>query len=95
MAVLEYCAALADEEAAETLRIPVLKADGSRGTAMMLVGPASQIVAQDAETPFEELVDPETVALLTSRTRAHRPVVYPATSAPDVAEYDQTMPHST
>ena len=43
--VLHYSAALADNGLAETIEIPVLDPDGSRSTALMLIGPASQIVA--------------------------------------------------
>ena len=78
-AVLEYCAALADEQSAEIVEIPVLNADGSRATATLLVGPASQIVAKGASTRFAELIDSDTVANLKARTREHRPV---ASAAP-------------
>lgn len=77
-AVLDYCAALAEEAAAETIRIPVLKADGSKGVATMLVGPASQIVATQVDTDFDELIDEETIHLLRARTNAHRPVAQPS-----------------
>jgi len=73
VAVLEHSAALAEENTAETVEIPILKADGSRSTASILVGPASQIVAENVETDFDELLDPETVERLKARTRALRP----------------------
>ena len=88
-AVLEYCAALADEATAETLEIPVLHADGTRGTASLVVGPASQIVAIDVDTDFEELIDEETILLLHARTRAHRPVVHPGPPQ-QVADFDDS-----
>lgn len=93
-AVLEYCAALADEDAAETLHIPVLREDGTRGSALMLVGPASQIVAEDVDSPFEELIDTDTVDLLASRIRSHRPIVHTSSVAPAAEEYDETWPAS-
>jgi hypothetical protein len=75
VAVLEYCAALADAGTAETVQIPVLGEDGARSMVTLLVGPSSQIVAEDEPTEFEELVDADTVALLKRKTRAHRPTV--------------------
>ncbi|SFR92380.1 hypothetical protein SAMN04487846_0641 [Microbacterium sp. cf046] len=73
-AVLEYCAALAEVGTAETVEIPVLTDEGVRASARLLVGPASQIVAEDVETSFDELVDSDVVSLLRSRTQSHRPV---------------------
>ncbi|WP_375385109.1 hypothetical protein [uncultured Microbacterium sp.] len=87
-AVLEYCAALAEEGAAETLEIPVLHSDGSRGMAMMLVGPASQIVGQSVETAYAELEDAAVLEHLTARTRAHRPVLRTSTN-PSTDEFDE------
>lgn len=72
-AVLDFCAALADAATAETVDIPVITNDGSRGTALLLVGPASQIVAVDIDPTGEELEDREVVQLLMRRTAAHRP----------------------
>jgi hypothetical protein len=74
LSVLEYCAALADAGTAETIEIPVLTAEGVRSHATLLVGPSSQIVAEDADSSFDELVDPEMVALIRAKTRVHRPV---------------------
>lgn len=74
IAVLEYCAALADAGTAETVEIPVLSAEGRRTKATLLVGPSSQIVAEDVDTSYDELVDHDTVRLLRDKTRVHRPV---------------------
>jgi hypothetical protein len=82
-AVLDYCAALADADTAETVEIPVLTAEGVRSHATLLVGPSSQIVAEDVTTAFEELVDPDVVSLLRQKTRMHRPV---ASNSPHPAE---------
>jgi hypothetical protein len=79
VAVLEYCAALADADTAETVEIPVLDDSGARSMATLLVGPASQIVAEDVHSEFEELVDTDTVALLQQKTRAHRPTATTST----------------
>jgi hypothetical protein len=40
---------------------------------MLLVGPASQIVAEDVESPFHEVIDADVLADLGRRTTAHRP----------------------
>jgi len=73
-AVLDFCVALALESTAETVQIPVLQADGSRGTASRLVKPASPIVAPQVDTDFDESIDEQTIRLLHTRTLAHRPV---------------------
>ncbi|WP_292814778.1 hypothetical protein [Microbacterium sp.] len=73
-AVMRYSKALADADAAETIEIPVVKADGSRGAATILVGPASQIVAVDGEGSGDEMEDPEVVAGLDEKTRRLHPV---------------------
>ncbi len=75
VAVLEYCAALAEEVAAETLEVPILHVDGTPGTATLLVGPTSQMVAQSVDTLWDELEDPAALAHLETRTRAHRPAL--------------------
>jgi hypothetical protein len=74
VAVLEYCAALADADTAETVEIPILTTEGYRAHATLLVGPSSQIVAEDVDTVFEELVDDVAVRMLRDKTRVHRPV---------------------
>jgi hypothetical protein len=67
-AVLLYSETLGTSGSAETIEIPILEADGSRGTALLLVGPASQIVAEDAGTEFEELEDQDAVEELNTKT---------------------------
>lgn len=56
-ALLRCGQALASDEDARSVTIPILNDDGSRGSAEFLVGPASQIVARDVDTEFDELVD--------------------------------------
>lgn len=73
-AVLDYCAALADANTADTVEIPVLTNEGAKTHATLLVGPSSQIVAEAAETRFDELIDTAAVELLRGKTRQHRPV---------------------
>jgi hypothetical protein len=90
-AVMRYSKALADADAAETVEIPVVKADGSRGAATILVGPASQIVAVDGEMSGDEMEDPEVVAGLEERTRRLHPVArteeVPDTTEDWISEY--------
>ncbi|MFE1646101.1 hypothetical protein [Microbacterium sp. P01] len=74
-AVLEYGAALAESEAAETVQIPVLTEEGRLSTATLLLGPSSQIVAEDEVTEFDELLDPDAVEGIQAKTRAYRPTV--------------------
>lgn len=74
VAVMQYSKALAEEDTAETIEIPVLKGDRSPGTALILVGPASQIVAVDCEEELEELEAPDTVARLEEKARLLRSV---------------------
>ncbi len=74
IAVLDYCAALADAGTAETVEIPVLSGEGHRTKATLLVGPSSQIVAEDVDTAYEEVIDHDVVRLLRDKTKVHRPV---------------------
>ena len=69
LAVLHYSGALAEAGLAETIEVPVLEADGTRALALMLVGPASMIVAVDAHSRFPELIDEASVASLHQKTR--------------------------
>ena len=80
LALMEYSRALAEEITAETVEIPILERDGSRGAATFLVGPASQIVAKDVESEFDELIDPVAVTRLQRLTAGLHLVVRPETS---------------
>jgi hypothetical protein len=64
IALLDLSQGLANANASQTVEIPVLHENGTPGTATFLVGPASQIVAVDAETDFDELIDEDAVAHL-------------------------------
>jgi len=87
VAVLHYGAALADNGLAETIEIPILESDGSRSTALMLIGPASQIVAKGVQAGLEELVDTDVVAELARRTRMLRPEGMADLDDPDFVEW--------
>ena len=76
-ALLAYSEALADNDTAESVEIPILDTDGTRQTAIFLLGPASQIVAKNVDTDHEELVDQAAVDELRTRTQALRPVGKP------------------
>ncbi len=76
-ALFEYSQALAEEDAAASVEIPVLNDDGSLGSATFLVGPASQIVARAVDSEFDEVIDPEVVERLRQLKRQARPVARP------------------
>lgn len=70
-ALLEYAAALARSNSSRTVSIPVRRGDGSSARATLLVGPASQLVAEDleeGEDAGEELRDDVLVARLKAMT---------------------------
>jgi hypothetical protein len=73
-ALLECSEALAEAGEAETVSVPTREADGSVGLVMVLIGPASQIVARQVKVDAEELVNPEAVERLRAIQRRHRPV---------------------
>jgi len=74
--VLRYCEALAGSVAAEMIEIPVREPDGSVSRVMLLVGPTSQIIAKEAKSEWDELVDPDVMRRLGERTRAQRNVAH-------------------
>ena len=55
---------LARNEASATVEIPVYRSDGSLGRAEFLIGPASQVVAESADTEWDELIDEPTLMRL-------------------------------
>lgn len=68
-AVLRYAAALARAGSAEEIEVPSITEDGSRENVMLLVGPASQLLAEDEASPFE-LEDASFATELEGKTRA-------------------------
>ena len=72
-ALLKYSEALGEKGSASTVEIPILSDDGTRSTATILVGPASQIVARPVESSFAELRDPRVVEHLGALTTDLRP----------------------
>ena len=73
-ALLNYSQALAQSDTASTVEIPTLDDDGERQMVKVLVGPASQIMAKPADSPFEELRDPEVLAHLEEMTARLQPI---------------------
>ncbi|MFF2488021.1 hypothetical protein ACFVSU_16570 [Microbacterium sp. NPDC058062] len=66
--------ALAEAGEAEAVTVPTRELDGSVGEVTVLIGPASQMVARDADSDDDELVDEVAVARLNSIQRRLRPV---------------------
>jgi hypothetical protein len=56
--LLRYGAALARRGSSATVDIPIRKPDGTIGHASFLLGPASQMISETEESPYEEIVDP-------------------------------------
>lgn len=74
-ALMDFGQALAEESTAENVEIPVIDGSGERAMASLLVGPASQIVALPAASPYPELVDEVAVQRLRARTAGLHHVV--------------------
>lgn len=70
--VLRYCEALAGSVVAEMIEVPVREADGSVSRVILLVGPTSQMVAKEAMSEWDELIDLDVMRRLGERTRAQR-----------------------
>jgi hypothetical protein len=85
-ALMEFSRALAEEEAAQNVEIPIVHQDGTVGTATFLIGPSSQIVAEQVETDHEELVDPETVERLRGLMRGLHPTAITETRSRNDAD---------
>ncbi len=77
--VLAYAGALARNETADTVTIPVLE-DGAVRHAQMLVGPASQIIVVESDEPLPAGFDVEDVVAdlrgRFDRLTSPRPVLY-------------------
>ena len=81
-AVLHYGRALAEAGVADTVTIPVAHVDGGRGEATLLIGPASQIVTEDAASDVEEVVDHAVLGELRDRERSLVPTAQPLEDLP-------------
>jgi hypothetical protein len=72
-AIVDLAKQLALRGTATTLDIPVLDDDGTRGTAHVLLGPASQMVAETVATDLAEIEDDELVQEINRRATALTP----------------------
>lgn len=68
-AVIEYAAALAGGDRADTIAVPVVAADGTMTTTKILIGPSSEVVVEDADEDELEIDDDEFVARLRAAAR--------------------------
>lgn len=67
-ALLEYAAALARSNGSETVNVPIRLEDGSISRAMFLIGPASQLIAEDEDSEYDEIRDDILVAKISAMT---------------------------
>lgn len=70
-ALLEYAEVLAKAGTSATVDIPTLEEDGSVGRSKLLIGPASQLIADAEESEFEEIVDEDLVAYFRAETATY------------------------
>jgi hypothetical protein len=87
-AVVDYASALARVGSSAQLTIPVVLPDGTVSEASLLLGPASQLVAQPTLDARGELENTELVAEVTRRTRALGPSKAVPTDVPAQAGLD-------
>ena len=71
--LVRFAAALAHNNDAAEVRAPAIVEDGSRGEVLMLLGPASQILAEDEHYSGRELRDERFVAEFEGRIAAIGP----------------------
>ncbi|MCU1544271.1 MAG: hypothetical protein JWM50_2136 [Microbacteriaceae bacterium] len=71
-ALLRYAEALALQSSSDTVAIPVVTVDGVPGTAEILIGPASQLLALPAAEDFE-IDDSEAIDMLRAKFAAIQP----------------------
>ena len=63
-ALLDYAQALAQAGTSSTVDVPTLNEDGSPGRPEILIGPASQLIADAEISGFDEVVDEALVAYM-------------------------------
>lgn len=68
--LLDYAQALSQVSASATIEVPTVEADGRRGRAELLIGPASQLSAHEEDSDAEELTDSDLVERM--RDASHR-----------------------
>jgi hypothetical protein len=80
-AVVEYARALAVDNAADVIDIPVVAGEG-QGTARLLIGPSSQIISRPSGDKDVDLPDAPVIADIRRRIGALGPQHARATSSP-------------
>lgn len=82
-AVIEYAAALAGGDRADTVAVPAVAADGTMTTTKILIGPASEVVVEEADDDELEPDHTEFVARLraAARTFGHSEPIHADTRA--------------
>ena len=88
-AIVDYASALARAGSSAELTIPVVLPDGSVSEASLLLGPASQLIAQPTLDPDGEVENAELVTEVERRTAALGPVKAIPTDAPAPAGLDE------
>jgi len=76
-AVIEYAAALSGGDRADTVEVPAVAPDGTMTTTKILIGPASELVVEDADEDELETDHTEFVTRLRSAARTfghHEPI---------------------
>ncbi len=90
-AVVEYAQALADVGRSDLVLIPAMSDDGTRGTARLLIGPASQLFAAPVKDLGVDLEDESTSAAIRrrlARLRPARPMYFMDEDEIDHAQHD-------
>jgi hypothetical protein len=90
-ALLHYAAALARRNTSATVDIPVRKDDGTIGRASFLLGPASQMISENEESPFDEVVDAGLVAAFERESGKLGNPQAVAAEQPSAADVDQDL----
>ena len=76
-AVIEYAAALSGGDRADTVEVPAVAEDGTMTTTKILIGPASELVVEDADDDELETEHTEFVQRLRSAAKTfghHEPI---------------------
>jgi hypothetical protein len=87
-ALLSCGRALAEAGEAEAVSVPSWEQDGTITGVVVLIGPASQMVVQDAHVDADELIDVTAVARLHAIERRLRPVAAVDIDNRDREEWD-------
>ena len=91
VAVLNYADALTQTSGSDVIEFPIILPTGARGTAALLIGPASQLASATEDSVLDEPNDPDLVKELERRALlvgARRPV---AEKARNVDAFDDLL----